>query len=188
MTNQDQIYCIYLDGTQYKMSGARPYQCAAFHAAEVFYADEKNNTLKYQFNNNGYIFTLKKHELASTYKMMKEDNTVQYLAQGDVAANKLLESMNATSSVLKETIPCPICGKVITYYARYPKMVCGDCGSKTVTATGEIIEFYNPYFLGSGFGSIVNGKKGEEHICYIYGKKCCAGEARFGGIVIQCCE
>ena len=81
---------------------------------------------------------------------------------------------------------CPICCNVVDANPRYPNYVCWNCQTNypPVTANGDRIEFGNIDASG-GFKSIVNGVTGSESECYINGVKCSAGEARFGGIVIQ---
>ena len=82
---------------------------------------------------------------------------------------------------------CPICDKNMIYLERYPKMICQECIELAVNENGESIKFYNIDHTG-GFISIVNDIKGEEHECYINNIKCYAGEARFGGIVLELSE
>ena len=80
---------------------------------------------------------------------------------------------------------CPICKAEVYFMPRYPKYVCAKCiDTGTFTKDGKEITFYNIDFSG-GFMSKVDGKKGQEHECFIKGIKCYADEARFGGIVIQ---
>ena len=87
------------------------------------------------------------------------------------------------------TGPCPICKQDRETMERYPNSVCNDCCITGVFAsnsdTADRIEFGNVDFSG-GFQSCVNGVIGEQHECYIKGRKCYANEARFGGIVISC--
>ena len=60
---------------------------------------------------------------------------------------------------------CPICDKNMIYLERYPKMICNQCIELAVNKNGESIKFYN-----------------------INNRKCLAGEARFGGIVVELSE
>ena len=87
------------------------------------------------------------------------------------------------------TSPCPICKQDRETMERYPNSVCNDCCITGIFAsnsdTADRIEFGNVDFSG-GFQSCVNGVIGEQHECYIKGRKCYANEARFGGIVISC--
>ena len=87
------------------------------------------------------------------------------------------------------TSPCPICKQDRETMERYPNSVCNDCCTTGVFAsnsdTADRIEFGNVDFSG-GFQSCVAGVIGEQHECYIKGRKCYANEARFGGIVISC--
>ncbi|MCJ7650242.1 MAG: hypothetical protein MUP85_16660 [Candidatus Lokiarchaeota archaeon] len=81
---------------------------------------------------------------------------------------------------------CPICGKELKPYQRYPNYVCKECSSKAVSKSGRQLIFSNIDFSG---GYIAYYKDTEEeydsHLCYIDGVECIADEARFGGIVIQ---
>ena len=65
--------------------------------------------------------------------------------------------------------------------------VCNDCCNSGIYADmlqTTPISFGNTDFSG-GFQSSVNGVIGNQHECYIRGKKCYANEGRFGGIVIS---
>ena len=79
---------------------------------------------------------------------------------------------------------CPICEKNMLSFERYPKMICNQCIELAVNKNGDSIKFYNIDHTG-GFMSIVKDIKGEEKECYINNIKCHAGEARFGGIVVE---
>ena len=82
---------------------------------------------------------------------------------------------------------CPICDKNMLSFERYPNMICHECAELAVNKKGESMKFYNIDHTG-GFMSMVNNIKGEEHECYINNRKCRAGEARFGGIVVELSE
>jgi len=79
---------------------------------------------------------------------------------------------------------CPTCDKTIQLIPRYPNAICNECGELAVTSKDEPIDFKNEGPFG-GFISIINGKEGEEHECFVNGKKCWAEEGRFGFIVIS---
>ena len=96
----------------------------------------------------------------------------QYLVDGDTHTKNLLKS-----------ISCPICDSAKYPNPRYYNAVCNTCAGQTVTKDGEKINFANTSMFG-GFESQVNGVIGQEHECYISGKKCYANEAKFGGIVV----
>ncbi|MEH1819440.1 MAG: hypothetical protein V7L31_10250 [Nostoc sp.] len=82
--------------------------------------------------------------------------------------------------------PCPICSTPTRYFSRYPRAVCDDCYSKASDDQGRKLSFFNTSMSGGFEGIITETKeKYESHICYIDGVKCCADEARFGGIVIE---
>ncbi len=84
---------------------------------------------------------------------------------------------------------CPICDKELTYYARYPRYICGECAANPVDEAGRPLEFGNISITG-GFIAVYadSGEERDSHICYVSGVKCYADEARFGGIVIQVCN
>jgi len=207
MTAQQQIFCIHFDphSNKWTINESRWYQIDAVNKAEVFYQDPQSAKQLYLYNNQGFVFRLKKHHYQSTYEMTKEDGSKQYLMKGTLATARIYADLQEPSlaaptqaqaqtqaptqaqAQTSDKKPCPLCNATIHNWARYPRSVCGDCAALTVTANGDKIEFYNPYVAGSGFASIVNGQKGEEHICYINGNKCYADEFRFGGIVVSYC-
>lgn len=108
-----QVYCIYqspylYNNSKFTRSIARSYQREAFEEAELFYIYEHNRNKIYEYNSDDFIFTLKKHQLASTYEMTKENNSVQYLVQGDAAATQVLEKLNGSSAEpAPELAPAP---------------------------------------------------------------------------------
>lgn len=88
---------------------------------------------------------------------------------------------------------CANCKTPVFYNPRYPKYICKDCSSKTITdEKGFELSFSN---VGMSGGLRIRYKKdGEvikedtsktEKLCFIEGKHFIAKEARFGGIVIQ---
>lgn len=88
---------------------------------------------------------------------------------------------------------CANCKEQVSYSPRYPKYICNNCSSKTITdEKGLELSFSNIGFSG-GF-RITYKKDGEiikddtsksQKLCFIEGKRFIATEARFGGIVIQ---
>jgi hypothetical protein len=60
------------------------------------------------------------------------------------------------------------------------------CAGKAASADGRLLEFSNVDMSG-GFNAryVDTGAKYLTHECFIDGVKCHAGEARFGGIVIE---
>lgn len=94
------------------------------------------------------------------------------------------------------TTICPICKTMMdTFQERYANVVCNDCINvyKIYDKDGNSIKFGNVDISG-GLKSITKNKHdesetiGDNNECYINGFQCIAEEARFGGIVIQCCE
>lgn len=83
---------------------------------------------------------------------------------------------------------CPICHAATNYSSRYPQYICADCKYKITDIHGERIVFGNTEIFGHGLqGYYVKDKqqKYEGNVCYVNGIECYAGEAYFGGIVIQ---
>lgn len=80
---------------------------------------------------------------------------------------------------------CPICRKRLKFIERYPRYVCGEFISRVTDKDGRSLSIYNVDFTG-GDKAIYKDTEEEydSHICYIYGIKCYADEARFGGIVV----
>lgn len=88
---------------------------------------------------------------------------------------------------------CAHCKEPVSYSPRYPKHICNNCSSKTITdENGLELSFSN---IGMSGGLRITYKKDGETIkedtsksqklCFIEGKRFIATEARFGGIVIQ---
>ncbi|MBA6316960.1 hypothetical protein [Cellulophaga baltica] len=88
---------------------------------------------------------------------------------------------------------CANCKEPVSYFPRYPKYICNNCSSKTITdENGLELSFSNIGF--SGGLRITYKKDGEiikedtsqsKKLCFIEGKRFLTTEARFGGIVIQ---
>ena len=87
---------------------------------------------------------------------------------------------------MDQTCHCPICGKEQMLYERYPRYVCPGCASRTTDASGRPVQFRNLSFEG-GCGGFYpdNEEVYPSEVCFIDGRECFAGEARFGGIVVQ---
>lgn len=83
---------------------------------------------------------------------------------------------------------CPVCNKGQNRSLRYPNYVCHQCVANAVDEHGRRIRFANQSFW-DGFAAYYadTGEIRGSNICYISGIKCFAGEARFGGIVVQVC-
>jgi hypothetical protein len=87
---------------------------------------------------------------------------------------------------MNETHDCPICSAEVFHLARYPKQVCERCQNKTSDAYGRRLKFSNRGISGGLQAFYLdNGAEYNRQICYIDGRKCFAGEHRFGGIVIE---
>lgn len=82
--------------------------------------------------------------------------------------------------------PCPICGKAMPPSERYPCQVCASCVARAQSPDGRPLTFFNLGF-GGGFGASFadTGELYDGHDCQIDGMHCRAGEARFGGIVVE---
>ena len=87
----------------------------------------------------------------------------------------------------QRTHQCPICAASgLKVWNRYPDYVCGSCANKVVSETGRKLRFYNDSLSGGFTAEYADtGEKRHSHDCYIDGILCHAGEARFGGIVIE---
>lgn len=89
---------------------------------------------------------------------------------------------------------CSHCETEISYSARYPKYICGNCYSKDkLSKKGELLELYN-LSLSGGLKIVYKNQEGEilreddtqlECLCLIDNKEFIAQEAKFGGIVMQ---
>ncbi len=83
---------------------------------------------------------------------------------------------------------CPICQKELYLNSRYPNSICADCAAKAKSEDGRPLEFFNQSLSGGFLAYYADTKeKYDSHICFVEGIKCRAGEARFGGIVIEKC-
>ena len=81
---------------------------------------------------------------------------------------------------------CPICKASLPPFKRYPRYVCTACADKAQSADGRYLEFSNTSILGGYVARYTdNGADYPSHECYIEGVPCIAGEAGFGGIVIE---
>ena len=82
---------------------------------------------------------------------------------------------------------CPVCGGAVPPVPRYPRYVCRDCVPKARGRDGRSVAFGNDHPLGYGcvgFYTDTNQPYPSSE-CWIDGVRCIAGEARFGGIVIE---
>ena len=81
---------------------------------------------------------------------------------------------------------CPICGRPVEPNSRYPRYVCPRCAAKVSSREGRELQFSNKDMWGGFVARYADtGAKYPGHEYYIDGVACQAGEARFGGIVIQ---
>lgn len=89
---------------------------------------------------------------------------------------------------------CALCRKEVSFQARYPKYICGECMDKPkLDSRGNHLEFSNLGFSG-GFlitysdvhGNVIREDDSQSACrCFIEGNEFVAREAKFGGIVIQ---
>lgn len=81
---------------------------------------------------------------------------------------------------------CPVCRRAVEPSLRYPRCVCADCASRASSFDGRRLAFANTDVFG-GFEARYadTGEPYDGHDCFIDGVRCRAGEARFGGIVIE---
>ena len=87
---------------------------------------------------------------------------------------------------MNNTQGCPICSGKITPSDRYPKQVCGICGSRASDAGGRLLKFGNDSLSGGFTAHYADtGENYDDHMCYIDGIECSAEEHYFGGIVIS---
>ncbi|WP_158976893.1 hypothetical protein [Cellulophaga sp. L1A9] len=88
---------------------------------------------------------------------------------------------------------CANCKKTVSYHPRYPKHICRDCASKTITDENGLELSFSNIGMSGGLkitykkdGQIIKEDSSElEKLCFIEGKRYIATEAKFGGIVIQ---
>lgn len=83
---------------------------------------------------------------------------------------------------------CPICNELMAISDRYPNSICKKHYGECLDKNGNTVTYENTC-IGGGFASyhtightIV---KGDDGICFVRDRKCTAGEAHLGGIVIQ---
>ena len=82
--------------------------------------------------------------------------------------------------------PCPICRAPTYLSPRYPRHLCTVCELEAVDAEDRPLHFAN-VDLGGGFRALLEdgSEVPDGHVCFVRGVRCRAGEARFGGIVIE---
>jgi hypothetical protein len=82
--------------------------------------------------------------------------------------------------------PCPICGADVAENPRYPRRLCAACAARAVSEDGRPLVFANADMSG-GFEARYadTGARRDSAVCFVDGVRCRAGEARFGGIVIE---
>lgn len=81
---------------------------------------------------------------------------------------------------------CPICGVAGEPSPRYPRYICVNCAKRATSESGRPLKFFNESMSG-GFVSLYadNNEPYNGHVCYVDGRKCFAGEAHMGGIVVS---
>ena len=82
---------------------------------------------------------------------------------------------------------CPICEEIVNYSERYPRYLCRKCAGQITDKDDRQVVFHNIDPMGYGCEGkyIDTGEPYTSTVCYAGGHECWAGEARFGGIVIQ---
>jgi hypothetical protein len=93
---------------------------------------------------------------------------------------------------MSDTSPCPICGAPVQRWERYPNMLCVRCAGLARDEHGRAMRFSNETFSG-GFVAEVEDNGVWRRVddapssatCWVNGRRCIAGEHRFGGIVVQ---
>ena len=126
--------------------------------------------------------------------------TVEFVEDGLFTGLKVSEDQEAlTKDVLgsKQTQPCGICKKPVSYYARYPKYVCYPCQERAVDSLHRPVVTANTELLGYGqiaylrdrpegtTDDVPSDPANENYEIFIDGILCTFEEARFGGIVVQ---
>jgi len=81
---------------------------------------------------------------------------------------------------------CPICSTALGPVPRYPRYVCRDCAARAADQNRRKLLFSNVDMSGGYMAEYADsGEAYNSRVCYIDGIECRAGEARFGGIVIE---
>lgn len=93
---------------------------------------------------------------------------------------------------------CPICNAEVMPMQRYPDYVCEICVAEVTDLNGELLQFYNESISGglvahrknpvTGKFDVVDPELSANPIVLVKGVKCCAAEAKFGGVVIRPCK
>jgi len=87
------------------------------------------------------------------------------------------------------TQTCPLCGTSGTPNPRYPDHVCGWCAAWVTDEDGRPVDLFNASFAGGYLARYPNGSPASAQVAagrvWIGGEPLRAGEARFGGIVVQ---
>lgn len=88
---------------------------------------------------------------------------------------------------------CPVDGTPVQANLRYPRRLCPDCASRVVDADGRALSLGN-VSLSGGFvahhvddGSLCEQVSSDGRV-FVDGAACQAGEAKFGGVVVQLAE
>ncbi len=83
---------------------------------------------------------------------------------------------------------CPICGEPVQAWERYPKAICPACVALACDEQGRRLRFSNEAFSGGFVAEVDAGgtwQRVDSDVCWVSGRRCVAGEHRFGGIVVQ---
>jgi hypothetical protein len=84
---------------------------------------------------------------------------------------------------------CPLCGTRETFLERYAGHVCGWCTRWATDAAGRPVGLYNTSFTGGFTAQYADGTTASAEVLagrvWIDGRPLRAGEARFGGTVVQ---
>lgn len=83
---------------------------------------------------------------------------------------------------------CAVCGAEVDKVPRYPRYACRTCVGRAVSIDGRPVAFFNlPGTMGLGCLGVYRDDDSpyDDTRCFIDGVECVAGEARFGGIVVQ---
>ncbi|KPL86068.1 hypothetical protein [Herpetosiphon geysericola] len=82
---------------------------------------------------------------------------------------------------------CPICDNAVQPMPRYPRYVCAACVALATDQHGRGVQFFNTGLMGTGCAGSYRADQAAypSDQCWINGQRCCAKEARFGGIVIE---
>ncbi len=81
--------------------------------------------------------------------------------------------------------PCPVCRAPLGTNPRYPRALCPVCVLEAVDGAGHEVRFVNTSIDGGFEAHHADGRRDDDHACFVRGAPCHADEAYFGGIVVQ---